>query len=609
MPQKLIRLTCESNDGIFNGKFDEDIHIKKDSEIAFQSLTMERNPEVLTIDSTNDAIRFRSRLLGVADQVGNIKHGTYGPSNKPTFLKNITDAMNGACDFTAFPTQMNTQWECGVDDRGDDTTIIACRPSPMFPLASFNPNTGLAEYNTKIVRDAPDAQGVPNAEVPTIAAGGMGRLTQSAAGLLNECYMYMGQSTFALGDPKISFIKSTGSWRIRLAAMTVGTANRPAFTLGLVDDAGLVKLEDATITLDDLHYAIQVDENSADPAQGGYSYINLAGSAAVTATAPLVKIENAALATVDTNDVLEIAIKNGKLQGFIHQDTAGRTALPATAASDYHTKDMYPVVFFHLANTTGPVVNNLIDYIQCSLDPWADNAVGQALSWYDYVKNNPQLQPYNRLDSLATTTKYDPPNGVAEVEYETRIELETIGVANFLGYTNKVLCLYDALLNPARQGVGAVLGIPNDLTLTDPNSNGGTTQYTTPQGYAASGRKPAAFAVDAESYLVDTQTFMLDSYDTYGLSIADRNSNSGGSRRNLIATIPAVTQEPIVGSTNVRVVYEPNTLDYIAIKNKSDIITRQIRVRLLDAKYLPVATVGLAAITVLVRDQLGYEER
>ena len=34
MPQKLIRLTCESNDGIFNSKFDEDIHIKKDSEIG-----------------------------------------------------------------------------------------------------------------------------------------------------------------------------------------------------------------------------------------------------------------------------------------------------------------------------------------------------------------------------------------------------------------------------------------------------------------------------------------------------------------------------------------------------------------------------------------------
>ena len=53
---------------------------------------------------------------------------------------------------------------------------------------------------------------------------------------------------------------------------------------------------------------------------------------------------------------------------------------------------------------------------------------------------------------------------------------------------------------------------------------------------------------------------------------------------------------------NARVIYEPNTLDYIAIKNRSDVITRQIRMRLLDARYEPIVTAGLAAMTILIRD-------
>ena len=53
---------------------------------------------------------------------------------------------------------------------------------------------------------------------------------------------------------------------------------------------------------------------------------------------------------------------------------------------------------------------------------------------------------------------------------------------------------------------------------------------------------------------------------------------------------------------NARVIYEPNTLDYIAIKNRSDVITRQIRMRLLDARYEPIVTAGLAAMTILIRE-------
>ena len=85
---------------------------------------------------------------------------------------------------------------------------------------------------------------------------------------------------------------------------------------------------------------------------------------------------------------------------------------------------------------------------------------------------------------------------------------------------------------------------------------------------------------DSDTYIIDTQTFTLDSYDSYGLSAAERSANSGGSRRNIIATIP-VTEVPVPGSSNSIIQYEPSTQNYIQIKNRGDIVTRQIRCRLL----------------------------
>jgi len=585
MPQKLIRLTCESNDGIFNGKFDEDIHIKKDSEIAFQSLTMEQTPDVLTISGANDTIAFRSRLLGVDTQIGTIKHGTYTKTDKNTLMKNITDAMNSVCNMSTRPSQMNSQWEALVNDTDTDRVEIAVKPSPFFPLAAWNPLDAIPVFNTETVRDASTQAGVAGAEVPIIGNGGMTRLTQTAAGNLNECYLF---STYP-------FIKSTGSWRIRLAAMTAGTANRPAFTLGLTDTAGLAKLKNATITNEDLVYAIQVAERSADAAQGGYSYINQKGSATATITAPFIKIEQAQLATKSTNDTLEIILKDGKLQGKITQLSA-TTDLPATGANTFSQIDLYPVICFHLASTTGPIVNNNIDMIQCSFDPWY-NYVGiePDTPWLNLINDNPQLEA---LTNDLGVVDYDPPLGISTIQYESEVELASLAVANFLGFSNQILAFRDPTTG-ANTGRGADLGFPPDIRLTDPFSN---TVYEQPQGYSLQSKTVQPFAVDAQSYLVDTQSFMLDSYDSYGLTVADRNANSGGSRRNIISTIPAITQEQITGSQNTRVVYEPNTLDYIAIKNKSDVITRQLKMRLLDQRYGPVATVGLATMTVLIKE-------
>ena len=594
MPQKLIRLTCESNDGIFNGKFDEDIFIKKDSEMAFQSLTLEQTPDELIVSTENDTISFVSRVFGVEKQVARIQNGEYTKSTRNNLLNNIAFAMNSVCDMVARPTQMNSQWGAVVTDKTKELVEIICRPSPFFPLAVYNTRDGanVPLYNTEIERGVPVRKGVANAATPEMGAGGLVRLTQSAVGLLNECYLFS----------QWPFIKSTGSWRIQLGRMTLGTDNRPAFTLGMVNAAGLLKLTEGTIEMTDLVYAIQVNQQSVELDQGGYAYVNRVGTAAPVETNPFVKIEQAGIGGVaqDENDVIEIVIRNNKLQGYIHQLTGGRTDLPEGLPLGQF-EHLYAVVFIHLASTDAPVVNNQIRALQCSFDPlyqWTGGLNDRTSLWATLTNANQQLEP-NRSD-LPTTQLYDPPNGSSLAAFNTIFEFESLDISNFLGFSSQVLAIQpDTADSSTAQGIGAVLTGPDYVVTTNPLTG---IKRVRAIGYLLTAKSVQPFSLDGDSFLIDTQTFMLDSYDSYGLSFNERASNSGGSRRNILTTIPHQTVVPIQNSENSRIVYEPNTLDYIAIRNKSDIITRQLRMRLLTARYGPVATVGMATMTVLIRD-------
>lgn len=126
-------------------------------------------------------------------------------------------------------------------------------------------------------------------------------------------------------------------------------------------------------------------------------------------------------------------------------------------------------------------------------------------------------------------------------------------------------------------------------------------RYDLVTGFSWRGSKAYNSSDDANTYIIESQTFTLDSYDSYGLNLQDRRANGGGSRRNILATIP-IGEVPI-GTTGAGIIqYEPSTLYYIAIKNRGDIVTRQIRFRLLNNQYQPIKTEGLTQMVILVKD-------
>ena len=100
MPTKLIRLTSDSGDGVFSGLFNQEIEIKENSEIALQSLSVERKSQEILINGGNNDIDFNSVAQNTTQNAVISPQQLYNITNNDALFENISAAMNRTCDFT-----------------------------------------------------------------------------------------------------------------------------------------------------------------------------------------------------------------------------------------------------------------------------------------------------------------------------------------------------------------------------------------------------------------------------------------------------------------------------------------------------------------------------
>jgi len=92
-----------------------------------------------------------------------------------------------------------------------------------------------------------------------------------------------------------------------------------------------------------------------------------------------------------------------------------------------------------------------------------------------------------------------------------------------------------------------------------------------------------------DTYLILLDTLDIDSYDGFG-----------GDRKNILAVIPYSDDK-----TNLKNVleYEPNTLNFIEMKNRNKFSLRNIGGRILKSNLTNPSLTGLSSITVLIKDK------
>mgnify|MGYP003643793950 FL=1 len=580
MPQQLIRLTSSSGDGVFNGIFNQAITIKENSEIALQSLSVERRSQEIAINNTNGIVGFSSvSATGTPldiNQTGNvIPQQLYNKANSQELLDNIGNAMNRVCDLNTDDKQWGIQHQASVGTNG--SVQIGARVSPFYQIQRVkNTIPDFVVDNRSVVNQVLNGEKLNvYTEFQGDGEKGMWRATdtttQGANLNLNESYVFGTEPC----------IKSTGIFRTRFRRL-IGAAGLPSFTMGLVKGGeGLAKLQTSTLTQADCVYALRVRgtansiqylrEKEGDWIDSGIDPVNFT-------------LQNAG---DNLNDVLDISFQGGTVAGVISSETTGtptRTVLDSAIGHD-DTDDYYWFISLHEKQT-----ECVLDLVGVTLDPWHNIGVGEPTSIRKnnianvYFNGNSEITnlPQPRRAGSGASGDADP--------FTPSVQLSSI-LATYLGF--KVDYLTDVNIIPPVRVKQRIT--PSGLTPVEAV----ITQQA--MGYFFRATLGYDNSFDSDTYIIDTQTFTLDSFDSYGLSESDRNANSGGSRRNIVATIP-ITEVPIVGSPNSLIQFQPGTLLYVAIKNRGDIVTRQIRCKLLTGMYNDVVTEGLASIVLLIKE-------
>jgi len=589
MPQKLIRLTTpEQNvDGncVFTGLFNEDLKIKENSEIALQSVSLERKSQEINIKNSNRKILFASvgspgGFPSGSNQTARITPSElYNKSNDEELLANIKHALNRVCSMFDSADQMNIQYGCDTD--GDGKVRIQGRVSPFYTLdQGYSSELDTRAFPVFATSDQPVRVGLNNAEAVKVGDGGGGAIgifrdTDTTANPANPAESYLYSQT--------PIIKSTGALRVRLQQLT-GTGGQESAYIGLVKGrVGLSKLNEATLTEADMEYAIRINGNNV-----AMDFKKTAAEAfATSGVTPI----NFIPASTAANDIIEIVIEKDKIVGQVHQNDAvggGGTDLKTTLAAGSLDEEEDYYWFISFIEGKGKMV---LDDCSVSLDPFFP--INSEPGGNDLTSLNDNNQALKTDTSVLSTT----------VDYNRNATLTPIirlspDVASFLGWPSGYTT-----------GDTKPYGLKGAEVISKVQAFDGntSTNYDLSLGFLFVAPEPYDNSYEADNYIIDTQSFLLDSYDSYGLTTEERGARSGGSRRNILATVP-MSEEPVANTGNGVVQYQPNTLNFIRIRNRSDIITRQLRFRLLTGRYQDVQIQNMAALTLLIRDPEGYEE-
>jgi len=567
MPTKLIRLTSDSGDGVFNGIFNEEILIKQDSEIALQSLSVERLSSEIILNEVSSLIEFSSigsaAKPAVGNQTTNVDSGKYDRNNSDQLLGIIGDVMNEVCNLNSAIGQWGIQHKATINTDGN--VLIGARISPFYQIQKPE-NCDFVVDNAPVVNDIIDAEKVNVWEEFQAGMPGMWRATDTATGgggsepSLKESYVYGNEPC----------VKSTGVFRTRFKRLNTNGAGTASFTMGLVKGAdGLSKLKASSFTLADCVYAIRANGHNS-PMQ----YLNVKGGTWIDTVSPV--NHTTASWGLNLNDVMDITFLDGTVAGVISSQTAGTPTVTTLAnAIDYDVgEDYYWFISLHENKD-----NCVLDLTGVTLDPWYGFGIDPPAS----IRTDniaPGIIEQSEIDGLPL---YDL-NGLDD-PFTPSLKLST-KLAKYLGFSSDYL--------PGLKVMPQV-----EVEYNDENDDPDGT-FNQRIGYQWIATEGFDNQYDSDTYIVDTQTFTLDAYDSYGLSAVERAAGSGGSRRNIIATVP-INETPIAGSGNSIIQFQPATMNYVGIKNKGDVVTRQIRCRLLTGMYRGVKTEGLASIVLLIK--------
>jgi len=413
---RLIRLTTEDPNAIFDNQFKNDIVITPKSKIALKSLSLEVDTSELEIDSSNDKISFQtSTTQGQKD--AQLDHLTYDGTTAPQLFNDMNRKMNA---------QLTTDTGSANDNIGlqiNNSVNKQTRFQTEFKKAR------LGEHLQHVVLDkgprAVNTSGSTGFKVFK-ASGGATAITG------NECFFYDSRD----------ICKGGGVSRIKTSLITGLSGNR--FIMGLTSINPDTLSNNTPFNLSDVKYGIQAGHS-------GDKYYPILNGVVGSASSLIPAL----------NDITEMGISGGKVVGRVWK-TSSSNYTDILTPEDYTFEDLYPIIIL-LGRDTEIQLQNL----RYTPNPYHPNSTysgfdldnegrlgatppnqgnfgnptehflefeGSSLSSFLGFRNNriPQSGTVSKVDYIAVADKIFRPNNISDAFI---VEMLNIGLDSYDGET------------------------------------------------------------------------------------------------------------------------------------------------------------------------------
>ena len=572
---KLLRLTTENSNGIFDSSLDQELTIEPNSQMALGSAALELLDKGLEITSANNKITFQVSngvALAPGSRTTRLTPGVYNSSNFLDFFTDFNRKLNsglgklettpggggttGAIGLGTNSNEIGKQWRI-TKGEGQDI-VIACNQSPSHPLRTRDLDKHVA---SKLFPGE-----ATTSPIVVSNTGGTELASGSKIAFDNDNYF----CSYANENP---ITRGCGIHRVRIKTLanrnTAGGADPrggSGFSISLHNDAPTFQgstfqgtgnplnyLDQRSMNISDIKYGIRcesvIDINTGQQT-GLYKYI-IDGKL----LSPGVDDGNAAvpILAVGADDTkkdvvsLEIVSVDGQkiVRGCVYKAQQASPLTPSCKllfTAPYQDETLFGSYTFH-----GGGLNQNGDYgcrvnaIRWTADPYIEGTEGVAKFSRDHVLEGEQG------GALGSTTPVFQNTGRSNHS----ILFDKIDIPEWLGYD------------------------PPDKTLAIVSSS--------PVAF----RADLAFSPNLENdcFLLEMLNLPIDSYDY---------EPSKKKRMNLLSVFPF---DDSLG----KCIYDPNNLIFLDLRNKEKLRLRDIRCRILRSDYSEVNLTGVSSLVIYVK--------
>jgi len=321
---KLLRLTTQDPNGVFNCDLNQDLIIESNSKIALCNMSAEIDSKVITINSANEEIQYQL-IQGEGQKSIFIDNQTYNKFNFSELYNDITNKLN--IDMSYASANIGRQWKVEVGTNNITTFKIlrGKRIEPTNEYADLMKKVNINASNTDFFRSG----GTPNTA-----------------------------DSFIYSTVPNSKGTSTFRGRIKQSTQSFGVI------MGYVLNEDRPNAETTLIDLTKIKYGVKFTQTTtSEPPTRYYSKII---NGVETLTGVIVKVYDE---EQKNNDYIDIQTVNGKIQGMIYKYVAPSSQTVENVFTEVydHITDLFPVIVF-LGNETAKMTQ-----VQFTRDPFYTN--------------------------------------------------------------------------------------------------------------------------------------------------------------------------------------------------------------------------------------------